>query len=130
MPSCIWWQVISKLDYQVISDYYCEDYTWFESSGGSYSNMNPRLSWQYYKANKANHDNCFSGFRNSLSWFIILGVDVNCNFDEAKKAYYTKCREYHPDINKSPDACALMQKINEAWEYVKQKFMIRKPSNC
>ena len=34
----------------------------------------------------------------------ILGVSKNATDDEIKKAFRKKARQYHPDVNKAPDA--------------------------
>src|SRR5579863_7153225 len=39
--------------------------------------------------------------------------------EEAKKQYRKLSKEFHPDVNKSPDAEAKIKKINEAYECVK-----------
>jgi hypothetical protein len=55
------------------------------------------------------------------NWHRILGVSKNASSQEIKQAYKKKAREFHPDINKSPDAANMMQEINAAHEYVQYK---------
>jgi molecular chaperone DnaJ len=49
-------------------------------------------------------------------YYEILGVQKNASKDEIKKAYRQKAKEYHPDLNKSPDAEAKFKEAAEAYE--------------
>ena len=53
---------------------------------------------------------------NKRDYYEILGVGRQAANDEIKKAYRKLAREYHPDVNKSPDAEARFKEINEAYE--------------
>ena len=44
----------------------------------------------------------------------ILGVSKNATKDEIKAAYKRLAKQYHPDLNKSPDAAEKFKEINEA----------------
>ena len=46
----------------------------------------------------------------------VLGVSKNATDDEIKKAFRKKAREYHPDVNKAPDAEEKFKEINEAYD--------------
>lgn len=48
----------------------------------------------------------------------ILGVSPTADKYEIKLAYRKKAKEYHPDINKSPGATEMFQKINAAYEFL------------
>lgn len=48
----------------------------------------------------------------------LLGVGYNANENEIKLAYRKKAKEYHPDLNKSPNATEMFQKINNAYEFL------------
>ncbi|MCE1252399.1 MAG: molecular chaperone DnaJ [Anaerolineae bacterium] len=48
-------------------------------------------------------------------FYEILGVGRNATPDELKSAFRKLAREYHPDVNKSPDAEEKFKEINEAY---------------
>ncbi len=49
------------------------------------------------------------------TYYKILGVGHTATEDEVKKAYRRLAREYHPDVNPSPDAEANFKEINLAY---------------
>ena len=49
-------------------------------------------------------------------YYDVLGVAKNASQDEIKKAYRKLAKQYHPDINKAPDAEEKFKEINEAYE--------------
>lgn len=49
-------------------------------------------------------------------YYEVLGVDKNATESEIKKAYRTLARQYHPDVNKTPDAEEKFKEISEAYE--------------
>ena len=49
-------------------------------------------------------------------YYEVLGVGRHASQDEIKRAYRRLARQYHPDINKSPDAEAKFKEINEAYQ--------------
>ena len=53
---------------------------------------------------------------NKRDYYEVLGVGRQAAGDEIKKAYRKLAREYHPDVNKSPDAEGRFKEINEAYE--------------
>ena len=53
------------------------------------------------------------------NYYDILGVDKKASEADIKKAYRKLVRQYHPDINDSPDADAKMGEINNAYETLK-----------
>ena len=44
---------------------------------------------------------------------------------EIKLAYRKKAKKYHPDLNKSPDATEMFQRINEAYEFLSDENIER-----
>ena len=48
----------------------------------------------------------------------LLGLDYGADKYEIKLAYRKKAKEYHPDINKAPNATEMFQKINDAYEFL------------
>ncbi len=49
-------------------------------------------------------------------YYEVLSVDRGANADEIKKSYRKLARQYHPDVNKAPDAEAKFKEVNEAYE--------------
>ncbi len=52
-------------------------------------------------------------------YYKTLGVERTASDDDIKKAFRRLARKHHPDINKSPDAQARMQALNEANEVLR-----------
>jgi DnaJ-class molecular chaperone len=48
-------------------------------------------------------------------YYKIFGLCKNATKEEIKKRYRELAKKYHPDVNKSPDATAKMQEIQEAY---------------
>jgi molecular chaperone DnaJ len=49
-------------------------------------------------------------------YYEVLSVSRSASPDEIKRAFRRLARQYHPDVNKSPDAEAKFKEINEAYE--------------
>jgi len=56
----------------------------------------------------------------------ILGVPINSDIGEIKKAYRNKAKLYHPDVNSSPDASQEFIKIKRAFDYLSYYNIIYK----
>jgi molecular chaperone DnaJ len=54
-------------------------------------------------------------------YYDVLGVGRQATGEEIKKAFRRLAREYHPDMNKSPDAEAKFKEINEAYEVLSDR---------
>jgi len=48
-------------------------------------------------------------------YYEVLGVNRGANSDEIRRAFRNLAKEFHPDVNKSPDAEAKFKEINEAY---------------
>jgi curved DNA-binding protein CbpA len=51
-------------------------------------------------------------------YYRLLGLREGCSLDEVKRAYRTKARLYHPDLNHNPDAPAIFIRVTEAYEFL------------
>ncbi|MDQ7030897.1 MAG: molecular chaperone DnaJ [Ardenticatenia bacterium] len=49
-------------------------------------------------------------------YYEILGISRNATKEEIRRAYRRLARQYHPDVNKSPEAEERFKEINEAYE--------------
>ncbi|MBW7461587.1 DnaJ domain-containing protein, partial [Paenibacillus sepulcri] len=49
-------------------------------------------------------------------YYEVLGVAKNAGEEEIKKAYRKLARQYHPDVNKEPDAESKFKEMKEAYD--------------
>lgn len=49
-------------------------------------------------------------------YYEVLGLDKNATPDQIKSAYRKLAKQYHPDLNKSPDAPEKFKEVQEAYE--------------
>jgi hypothetical protein len=56
--------------------------------------------------------------RSPENYYLILGVSSIATLEEIKKAFRTRAKELHPDLNKSPNAHRQFILLNEAYEYL------------
>jgi molecular chaperone DnaJ len=54
-------------------------------------------------------------------YYQVLGLDRQATEEDIKKAFRRLARQYHPDVNKSPDAEARFKEINEAYEVLSDR---------
>ena len=57
-----------------------------------------------------------SNVLNKKDYYSTLNIDRNASQDDIKKAYFKLAKQYHPDVNKSPEAKEKFATINEAYE--------------
>jgi molecular chaperone DnaJ len=54
-------------------------------------------------------------------YYDVLGVGRQATGDDIKKAFRRLARQYHPDVNNSPDAEAKFKELNEAYEVLSDR---------
>lgn len=52
---------------------------------------------------------------NKRDYYEVLGINRGASHEEVRRAFRGLAKEYHPDVNKSPDAEAKFKEINEAY---------------
>ena len=61
--------------------------------------------------------------RNALRvFYAVLGVRLDADWETIRRAYRQLAMQYHPDVNKSPEAHARMQQINTAYQRIGELF--------
>jgi len=58
------------------------------------------------------------------NYYETLGINPNSSSDEAKAAYKSLAKKYHPDINKDPDAEEKFKEIKHAYEQISKGNII------
>ena len=52
---------------------------------------------------------------NTSDWYAILQVHESAEPEVIEAAYNRLARKYHPDVNSSPNATVMMQRLNDAY---------------
>ncbi len=55
-------------------------------------------------------------------WYAVLGVDMDADEEQIRQAYRELARQFHPDLNTSPDATDRMQEINQAYRELMRRL--------
>jgi len=66
-------------------------------------------------------DSAHHGFDPLQACYALLGVGLGAEVGEIKRAYRRLARQYHPDTNPSPEANAMMQRLNEAYAKIMER---------
>ena len=85
---------------------------WYQQGGGG----------QYQQQYTNPTDDFNKQYRESCQ---VLGVSTSADKYEIKLAYRKMAKTYHPDVNKSPDANTMFQKINNAYEFLSDENIER-----
>lgn len=56
------------------------------------------------------------------AFYQTLGVDLGATWETIHKAYRDLARQYHPDVNLTPEATEQMQRINTAYQRLRERF--------
>jgi molecular chaperone DnaJ len=56
-------------------------------------------------------------------YYDVLGVGRTSGQDQIKRAYRRMARQYHPDVNKDPDAEERFKEVNEAYQVLSEPEM-------
>lgn len=80
----------------------------------SLENEYPHLKNQVQKIKE------YSLFSHDLeAYFDLLGLDYGVPFDKVQQRYKALAKQFHPDLNSSPEACRKFQAITHAFDCVK-----------
>ncbi len=95
----------------------------FGGSSGSYNSSGWSSNNDYRGNTYVNPSIAFKEkYQNSTD---LLGVPLNADKYQIKLAYRQKAKQYHPDINKAPDATKRFQEINDAYDFLSDENIER-----
>jgi hypothetical protein len=73
--------------------------------------------------NDQTHRSPLHSNRNSMSaYYAVLGIKSDATIELIRKAYHQLAMQYHPDLNKTPEATERMQEINLAYTQIMTHF--------
>jgi hypothetical protein len=55
----------------------------------------------------------------------VLGVSSHASTGQLRAAYYARCKEVHPDVNRGLATTDLMMRLNQAWEILRSDSLRR-----
>lgn len=85
----------------------------FGWSGGDWNIVFPESVLRvFFKAGPATT----SSHLNTSTLYAILAIDQTATIETVKSAYRRAARQWHPDVNKEPDAAAMFRRISEAYQ--------------
>lgn len=106
----ILWDIITRQHLQTINAFPPICF----SPDGKYliaTNSNNQIqAWQKFSSDSA------LNIINSNNWWEVLKIGKNAPKSQIKIAYYNLAKQYHPDVNNSPDAEKYMRIINTAYQ--------------
>lgn len=73
---------------------------------------------QYQRGGQTYHDPIGDFKRQYEQSMAVLGLPNDADIYQIKLAYRKKAKQYHPDLNRSPDATEKFQEVNAAFEFL------------
>lgn len=89
---------------------FMDGYKTYNTSDG----FGSRESWQKSFNTRMGYDDAVN-ILDSKNPYDILGVVIGCSINDIKKAFRKLAKQYHPDVNQSPDANEKIKQIIAAY---------------
>ncbi|RBP41618.1 J domain-containing protein [Garciella nitratireducens] len=89
--------------------------------------------YEWYGQNNRSYRSNTGAYTNPSTEFIkkyeescnLLGVNYDADKYQIKLAFRKKAKQYHPDINKNPNATEIFQQINDAYDFLSDENIQR-----